>query len=71
MATYSGFRPLGAAAVADDNCAVALEANKFVAKSSIFAVKSLIEFVADRAEERHRVALSLAHRRLKYQRYWG
>jgi hypothetical protein len=40
-----------AAAVADDNGTIVLDANKLVDRCSIFEVKSLIEFIAYRAED--------------------
>jgi hypothetical protein len=51
-ARYLDFGLERAAAIAKNDRAVALEANKFVARSGSFTVKSVVEFVADRAEVR-------------------
>jgi hypothetical protein len=49
--------------VAEDDGAVGLEAYKLVARGGVFAVKSPVEFVADRAEDaRHRGASIVASR---------
>jgi hypothetical protein len=40
-----------AAAVAEDDGSVSLGTNKFIAIGGVFAVKSVVEFVADRAKK--------------------
>lgn len=55
------FRAWDAAAVAQNDGAIWLEADKLVDRRIVFAVKSVIEFVADCAENAgHRGALSVA-----------
>jgi hypothetical protein len=50
-----------AAPVAKDDGTIALKADEFIARRTVFDAKSVIEFVADRAKEaRHRGTLSVA-----------